>query len=118
MGERPYFTCVKCGLKTPIEKPYAYIQAHKNQPLYNYLELYCPCGCMWRVFGTAEILSILKERGNLEVRWRSHATEEVIRAFAQVYFSQNLNEKDQELVDFFHSLLEKTHTIEDIVEWR
>ena len=118
MTDKLNFTCIKCGQKTPIEKPYAFVQAFKEQPMYNYLEMYCPCGCMWRVFCTAEVLTAIKVHGGLEIKWGKYATEEIIRAFAQTYFSDRLKPDENDLVEFFHHVLETTEGVEDIIEWR
>lgn len=118
MTDKLHFTCIKCGQKTPIEKPNAFVQAYKEQPIYNYLEMYCPCGCMWRVFCTAEVLTAIKVQGGLEIKWGTYATEEIIRAFAQTYFSDKLKPGEQEMVDYFHTLLDGVNEVEDIIEWR
>lgn len=117
MTDKLNFTCIKCGRRTPIEKPHAFVQAFHKQPIYNYLEMYCPCGCMWRVFCTAEVLTAIKVHGGLNIKWADYATEEIIRAFARTYFSE-LKDDEKKLVDYFHSLLETVQEVDDIIEWR
>ncbi len=118
MTEKLHFTCIKCNERTPIEQPYALVQAFHKQPIYNYLEMHCPCGCMWRVFCTPEILTAIKVAGGLNIKWANYATEEIIRAFAQTYFSQTLGPEEKDLVEYFHRVLEGVSEVGDIIEWR
>lgn len=118
MHEKLHFTCIKCGERTPIEQPYALVQSFHKQPIYNYLEMHCPCGCMWRVFCTPEVLTAIKVAGGLNIKWANYATEEIIRAFAQTYFSQTLTPEEKDMVEYFHHVLEGVSEVGDIIEWR
>lgn len=104
------FKCPTCDGTTLITKENAIIHLHPAQPEYNFVELTCKCGQTWCVFKVDELFIQLHAAG---VGYISHV--EPAPLTRKAYLS--LYSKDEDIVAYFHRILEDVKEVCDI-DWK